>query len=373
MNKRGSKRRGKQADIENGSEDFALQSETQEINMQEVRDDSPAVPPEQESAVVASGAATVDNEAGDTAPDDEKLSDKALDDMSDLLEVVPVFPNKQKAEPISAGMMLRQAREAAGLTVDSVAVALKLAPRQIAALENDLYEELPVLTFVRGFVRNYARLLNIDSDAVLAALPPERHAEISPAAISVKRPLSAMPSLPSDGDFPRAQRKIWRWLIALVILGLFFLLLFFKPQIELWLQSLQEPQEAAAEQEKLIIAPPIHDQDATQTLPQPTVILLGETVPEIMSSGNAPDATPASDDAELVFIFDGDSWVEVRDADGKALYMELARSGTQKTLLGKPPLSLVLGKAPAIRLTFRGQPVDLKAYNGDKVVHMILE
>ena len=65
------------------------------------------------------------------------------------------------AEPIaahSAGALLRDAREAAGLSIDAVAQQLKLAPRQVQALEDDDFAQLPGRTFVRGFMRNYARL-----------------------------------------------------------------------------------------------------------------------------------------------------------------------------------------------------------------------
>ena len=63
----------------------------------------------------------------------------------------------------TAGTLLRSAREAAGLSLDAVAQQLKLAPRQVRALEESDFAKLPGRTFVRGFVRNYARLLRLDS------------------------------------------------------------------------------------------------------------------------------------------------------------------------------------------------------------------
>ena len=71
----------------------------------------------------------------------------------------------------TAGAKLRAAREAAGLSVDAVAQQLKLAPRQVKALEDDDWQRLPGRTFVRGFARNYARFVRLDPDAVLALLP----------------------------------------------------------------------------------------------------------------------------------------------------------------------------------------------------------
>jgi cytoskeleton protein RodZ len=66
----------------------------------------------------------------------------------------------------AVGEQLRAARKARLLEVADVAQALKLGPRQVEALENGDWEGLPGATFVRGFVRNYARLVQIDSGAV---------------------------------------------------------------------------------------------------------------------------------------------------------------------------------------------------------------
>ena len=79
--------------------------------------------------------------------------------------------NVMSAGESSVGAWLRSAREAAGLSEDAVAQQLKLAPRQVRAIEEDDYARLPGRTFVRGFVRNYARLVHLDPDAVVAALP----------------------------------------------------------------------------------------------------------------------------------------------------------------------------------------------------------
>src|SRR5690606_11494862 len=113
----------------------------------------------------------------------------------------------------TAGALLAQARHAAGLTVDGVASQLKLAPRQVVAIERDDFGSLPGRTFVRGFVRNYARLLKLDVDAVLAALPGEG------AAPALERPTlgatsRAIGELPSERT---ARPSIARWAIPLAL------------------------------------------------------------------------------------------------------------------------------------------------------------
>ncbi|MCE7878057.1 MAG: helix-turn-helix domain-containing protein, partial [Betaproteobacteria bacterium PRO3] len=95
--------------------------------------------------------------------------------------------------------MLAQARGIAGLTVEDVASQLKLAPRQVVAIERDDFANLPGRTFVRGFVRNYARLVKLDVDDVLAALPGDGHA---PAP---ERTLASAAGR-SIGEMPRESR-----------------------------------------------------------------------------------------------------------------------------------------------------------------------
>ena len=84
---------------------------------------------------------------------------------SDATEAQPAARRRPAPMRSSARCALRAAREAAGLSLDEVAQQLKLAPRQVRALEEDDFGVLPGRTFVRGFVRNYARLLNLDADA----------------------------------------------------------------------------------------------------------------------------------------------------------------------------------------------------------------
>lgn len=104
-------------------------------------------------------------------------------------------PPAASAARTSAGAKLRAAREAQSLSIEAVAQQLKLAPRQVQALENDDYGRLPGRTFVRGFSRNYARFVHLDPDAVLASLPAS---DASPALErpglgSARRPMGELP------------------------------------------------------------------------------------------------------------------------------------------------------------------------------------
>ena len=83
-----------------------------------------------------------------------------------------------------AGAQLRATREAFGLSLEEVAQQLKLAPRQVIALEDEDFAQLPGRTFVRGFVRNYARLLNLDGDQLLG---PDTRSRTGRTGVAVDR------------------------------------------------------------------------------------------------------------------------------------------------------------------------------------------
>ena len=88
------------------------------------------------------------------------------------------------------------------MSVDAVAQQLKLAPRQVRALEEGDFGHLPGRTFVRGFIRNYARLVRLDPEQVLGALP-------AGAATPALEAPTLQPTAPTMGELPttRAVRR----------------------------------------------------------------------------------------------------------------------------------------------------------------------
>jgi cytoskeleton protein RodZ len=71
----------------------------------------------------------------------------------------------------SVGAKLRAARLARGMSVDEIAQTTKLPKGSLELLENDAYNALPALVFVRGFVRAYARTVGLDGDELVRQLP----------------------------------------------------------------------------------------------------------------------------------------------------------------------------------------------------------
>jgi cytoskeleton protein RodZ len=122
-------------------------------------------------------------------------------------------PEARETPPGMAGALLRAARESSGMTIDAVAQHLKLAPRQVKAIEEGNYKELPGRTFIRGFVRNYARLVRLDPERVVSALPG------GTAAPALEAP-TLSPTAPTIGELPTTERPKtpWaRWAIPAVL------------------------------------------------------------------------------------------------------------------------------------------------------------
>lgn len=270
------------------------------------------------------------------------------------------------------GMLVREAREAAGLSIDDVASQLKLAPRQVQALEADDYAMLPGRTFVRGFLRNYARLLGLDAGALLAALPDGSSASLDRPAISPTT--RVMGELPADGASRTGNA---RWLIPLVFVAIVAIAAAYLwrpggerarnapggPAVE---QSLPKPATSAP----VPAAAPASDATPSAAPPSPadrepaTGATTSDSAASVaaapVTAANAPAA--AAGDTPLVFVFRGTSWVEVKDARGNVLLSTMGYPGATHAVGGILPLEVILGNAEAVQVSVRGEPFDTSAY-----------
>jgi cytoskeleton protein RodZ len=291
------------------------------------------------------------------------------------LEAQPARGGVPEPEAFGAGAQLKAAREAAGLSLDQVAQQLKLAPRQVRALEEENFGMLPGRTFTRGFMRNYARLLNLDPDLLVAHLPDAAHA-----------PSLESPPLHSTGttmaELPTAHARapsFGRWLIPLVLVASIVAAAGYE-----WYRG--RPVGVAAPPRSAETAPPAAPNTSTTPLPNPVVPDSGApapAAPPATSGQSAPDGTaqPASTpqaaaagaaDAVLVVRYEGPSWTEIRDSAGRMLISRLVDADSVEPFDGAPPFSIVIGNARAVTLVYRGQPVDLAPYTRLNVARLVL-
>ena len=71
--------------------------------------------------------------------------------------------------------------------------------------------------------------------------------------------------------------------------------------------------------------------------------------------------------------FERTSWVEIRGGDGKVLTSQLNSGGSEQTIEGRPPFSLVIGNAQHVRLSYDDRPIDLVPHVKVEVARFTLE
>jgi cytoskeleton protein RodZ len=279
------------------------------------------------------------------------------------------------------GARLRSAREVAGLSLDQVAQQLKLAPRQVKALEDEDFARLPGRTFARGFVRNYARLLNLDGDDLLASLPDVAHAPAleAPTLQSTGTMIAELPSTAA------ARSNFTRWLIPLVLVGC----IVGAAAYEWYRGGLATPGETtqATEPRSSQSSSPSSPAPAagTSSTPLPNPLSLDQPATGAMVGGPPRDATPvvavpapaveaaaAASPAALILSYRGPSWTEIRDRDGQILISRLVAAGSEQPIRGAAPFDIVIGNAREVTLVYRGKPVDLARYTRQNVARLRL-
>lgn len=271
------------------------------------------------------------------------------------------------------GSVLAAAREAAGLTQTDVAGQMRISLRQLVAIEADRYEELPGPVFVRGFIKNYARLLNLDPAPLLQSLE---------SALSADMPLREQHYEGAMPDSRSGRARLWLAIFLVLLAGVLGAAAY-----EYWRNR------AAVES----TVPAVGGAPKKSTASAPTTIVpsttsepvplaperVGEaaTAPEKGAlSGEATSGRGAADPAQptpgtlrLHIQFVGESWFEVRDKSGKVLFSGTGSAGTEQNIDVAPPLELVIGNASGVRITYNRQPVDVTARASRNIARFTLE
>src|SRR5574343_102885 len=297
-------------------------------------------------------------------------------------------PEVVRQQPV--GVVLRQAREAKGMTVDDIAQVLKLGFRQVEALESGDWAHLPGTTFIRGFVRNYARLVGLDVTPLMAQLDGTLQRPADNLAMNTGAPAE----MPRTGvNISRRDRTVI--IAGAALVGLAALAYFLVPDdLSVWREkaqslvdgfsrkeaaapeaSVQAPAAAnptgAAKDGEPVFPPGTSQQQAMypQALTPADTPAAATPAPVAVPSASAQSVQPAGPVAatrpvdaaapQLRFMLDKESWIEVRDRNNKVIFSQRLAAGTEQLVSGDGPLSLTVGYAPGVRLFWRGQAIDL--------------
>lgn len=296
-------------------------------------------------------------------------------------------------QPPSIGQQLRQAREAAGMSLLDVAQSLNLTRQQITHLEQDEFDALGPIIFTKGYIRSYCKLFSLDESRLLAPLSTEQHAE----------PTANMQSFSkrTEKEANDSRLMLVSYLIVAVVIGLSVWWWWQNSaensvkssaenntaaQNALALPSVSEPNPASAEQnqnneQQNPIQQSAEQENNTaqlapieaQTQPEPQEVasaadlnearLAQAPAPSELSAVN-PTETPSLTEGQqrVNMTFAGESWIEVVDATGKRLAYEIKKAGQSLALVGTAPFAVILGKHEVVTITLNGEAVDISSF-----------
>ncbi len=323
---------------------------------------------------------------------------------------VPVLPVASGAAAghgeRTPGAILAAARAAQGLSIEDISRQLKLSAAQIKAIEADDHDKLPGPVFARGFIRSYARLLKLDDTRLLPPksvpapapeLPPVApRLTVSASATPVKAtpaPVAEPRYVPSIvavdvhmmQDMPREAIEPNRWrrmpavlagIVALLLALAYYEFVLNAPAVPAVVPEASAPAFGApGASPSMVPVPPATPATPTMAAaiepakaeaPVDTRIEAPIEPLKLKKSGDpVSDATGG-----LHFVFNGESWVEVRDIDGQVIFSRTNAAGTERRVQGKPPFSVVVGGAANVQLRYNGKPIELAAYVRDDVARL---
>ncbi len=260
--------------------------------------------------------------------------------------------NGQVSVAGGAGSSLLAERRRQGLSLGDISRQLKLSVRQVEALERDDYSGFSGRVFVHGFIRNYAKLLNLEPDPLIRAADQI----LNPPA------LASEPLVATAGPLVVRRRKIGivpaaSAGVAVVAAAVVAVLVVNRGGSK---PASEEPIIAAVEQP----APPRQPVPTAKSPVAPSGTRTG--------AGNAV-AAETGPRATLRMVFDQESWVEIKDRNGNTIFGQLSPAGSRRSVSGEPPFDVVVGNAAGVRLTYKDENVDLSAHTQVDVARLTLE
>ena len=307
----------------------------------------------------------------------------------------------------STGTRLRNAREQLGLSQQAVAERLCLKVSTVRDIEDDKAPADLASTFLRGYIRSYARLVHIPEEELLPILAKE---------VPVRAAKVTMGQSMSLGK-RRKKRDGWlmsfTWLVLFVVVGLtgaWWWQNHKAQQEEISTMADQSSAELNANDSSNSQSVPLDTSGAQSQTPDATAdnsqsapaadanapAAMAQNTPAQSAPAAAPDAqnnavvspsqanvdntattaanaaaplptdqaavTPAANPNALVMNFNADCWLEVSDSTGKKLFSGLQRKDGTLNLEGQAPYKLKIGAPAAVQIQFQGKPVDLSRF-----------
>jgi cytoskeleton protein RodZ len=321
-------------------------------------------------------------------------------------------PEVVAATRTNPGETLRQARESKNWSLPDVALRLNLTVTSLSNLEAGDFDKLPGHTFARGYIRAYAKLMNLDQTALVSQF--DQYTGTDGKGSNVH----ALGRIEEPVRLSHNILRIVSLLLLIALVGGGFL--WWQDQATMrgkeptnigmehvevesadgttQIHPLDEPEDqAVAESQNGASAPlPLNNGATDAQAPAPVPAAVPNTpapagtsaaaiaapahtapVPTATAPTTAPavtaDAAPVPAGAGRVQVqFVADCWTQVTDGNGKVLTSGLKRKGDSLDVNGKPPLTLRLGFARGAQVSYNGQPVDVAPFTSGETARLKL-
>ncbi|TWC22078.1 MULTISPECIES: RodZ family helix-turn-helix domain-containing protein [unclassified Pseudomonas] len=331
-------------------------------------------------------------------------------------------PEVVAATRVNPGETLRQARESNGWSLAQVALKLNLTVASLSNLEAGAFDKLPGHTFARGYIRAYAKLLDMDQTMLVQQFDQYTGSDAQGSNVH---------SLGRIEEPVRVSHTILRivsLLLLIAVIGGGFV--WWQDQASLRskesvamapehvevegadgttrIHPLDEPEdqavlegqaegetslalpqgqdgadaEAGAEQgapAAPAVAPAVPGTPAPTTsapvapsTPAPTVAAPAPATSAAPAATPAAPVAPAAGEGQVQIQFTADCWTQVTDGNGKVLFSGLKRKGDSTTINGKPPFAVRLGYVRGAQVSYNGQPVDVAPFTSGETARLKL-
>ncbi|WP_390446733.1 RodZ domain-containing protein [Pseudoalteromonas sp. MTN2-4] len=262
----------------------------------------------------------------------------------------------------SLGQVLASARKDANLTIEAVADRLKLSPKHITKLEQDDYTSLGPITFVKGYIKAYCTLLQLDQAQTLALFQ-------APESVAENKSMQSF-SRRTEKEANDSRLMLVSYVILAIVLGSSGFMYWqttsnendvIVPEV----QSTEPESEASVTENSEENDTPSEAVLTTEGAVEPTVEKAETDKPvlDVVEAEQAPveEISSTPDLNTIVMHFKDDSWVEIFDASSERIAFGVKKAGYTMTVQGVAPFSVVLGRHQQVDVELDGQSVDLSS------------
>ncbi|RLV59932.1 helix-turn-helix domain-containing protein [Parashewanella curva] len=303
----------------------------------------------------------------------------------------------------TVGSLLKMARRDKGLSIEDIATALNLRIAIIEDIENDEFGNMASSTYVRGYIKNYARYVSADPFLINECVEKQLATPVSPSMQSFSNKTSM-----------QAANSQWMWITYLIIAILVAMLCWwgiqkstmFSGLVDLSKPSPEEKQELIKKQstqiepasteihvgssaepktetvkdkaEKVDLQPQAVDPSSSHNIQEKTE--KPSLLTEVESAADVPVSAISVEDhsdepvklTEINLTLTGDCWINIQDATGKVIVSGLKKSGRVIIAEGEAPLKAIFGAPESIQLKVDGVTVDMDRFPAGKTARMTL-